>query len=69
MFCLDFNNVAIQPGVDVDESNVRICLPYMNIGLYIGDETPFTWPPNVLRNAADGAPLLTPDGQPLLIAG
>jgi len=68
-FCLDVNSVSIQIGQDLDNSDIRICLPYMNIQVEIGDEMPLVWPPDVLRNAADGAPLLTPDGGSLLIAG
>lgn len=68
-FCLDVNSVGISIGEDVDENNIRICFPYINIGMYIGNETPFVWPPDVLREAATGAPLLTPDGQTLLVAG
>ncbi len=68
-FCLDVNSVSIQIGQDLDNSDIRICLPYMNVGIRNGSEMPFVWPPDVLRNAADGAPLLTPDGDSLLIAG
>ena len=68
-FCLDINSVAIRIGEDVDPNNIRICLPFMNVQTEIGDETPTIWPPDVLRNAADGTPLLTPDGTPLLVAG
>ena len=68
-FCLDVNSVSIQIGQDLDGSDIRICLPYLNVGIENGNEVPLTWPPEVLRNAADGSPLLTPDGGSLLIAG
>lgn len=62
-------DVAIEPGFDMDQTFERICLPYMNVGIYIGDETPDVHPPDVLREAGTGAPLLTPDGETLLVAG
>lgn len=69
MFCLEINNVGIDPGFDMDEENIRICLPYMNIGIYIGDETPLIVPPDFLREAATGDQLYSPDGTPLLVSG
>ncbi len=69
MFCLDLMNVAIEPGVDIDEQNIRICLPYMNVQVEIGDLTPDVHPPDFLREARTGDQLFTPDGTPLLVAG
>lgn len=69
MFCLSIVDVQLRIGEADSFTPERICLPYMNVNMYIGDETPFTWPPDVLREAATGAPLLTPDGTPLLVAG
>ncbi len=68
MFCLDVNNVAIQPGVDVDELLIRICLPYMNVGMYIGNLTPVVFPPDFLRHSITGVVLLNEDGTPLLVS-
>lgn len=68
-FSIDVNSVQICPGGIACLSPERICMPYMNVGMYIGNETPFVWPPEVLREAATGTPLLTPDGQPLFVAG
>ena len=69
MLDLDISRVGVNIGTPFTCEIPRIALPYMNVGMYIGDETPNVWPPDVLRNAADGTPLLTPDGQTLLIAG
>lgn len=65
-FCLDVNSVGIQIGQDLDGSSIRICLPYMNVGMYIGNEVPFTWPPEYLRHSHTGEVLLNDDGTPLI---
>ena len=69
MLDLDISRVGINIGTPFSCEVQRINLPYMNVGMYIGNEMPFVWPPDVLREAGTGAPLLTPDGQQLLIAG
>jgi len=69
IYCLDIYNVGVDIGSEVDDDFERICLPFINVQLQIGDEFPTTWPPDVLRNAADGTPLLSPDGTPLFVAG
>ena len=70
IYCLDLYAVGVKIGIDPDRTPARICLPFINVQLQIGDEFPTTWPPDVLRNAADGTPLLDPEtGQTLLIAG
>ena len=68
-FCLDVNSVAIRIGSETVTEDKRICKPYIGVGSVIGDETPITWPDGILREAGTGEPLLTPDGDSLLIAG
>ena len=66
MFCLDLMNVAIEPGFDMEVENIRICLPYMNVQIEIGDLTPDIHPPGFLRHSETGEVLLNEDGTPLL---
>lgn len=68
IYALDIYRVGVGTSVEPDCDAPRISLPFMNVQLYIGNETSLTWPPDVLRNAADGTPLLSPDGTTLLIA-
>ena len=68
-FCLDVNSVSIQIGQDLDSSDIRICLPYMNVQVEIGDEMPLVWPPDYILNPKDGSIILNPKtGQPLINA-
>ena len=69
MICLNVGGVGARIGVSNNVTPKRICLPYINVGSSIGDETPDIHPPDVLREAETGAPLLTPDGETLLVAG
>ena len=69
IYCLDIDNVGVRIGSEPDAELIRICLPFMNVARRIGNLTEDTWPPDVLRNAADGSPLLSPDGTPLFVAG
>lgn len=68
-YCLDTYNVSIQIGSTPDFESVRICLPYINVGMYIGNLTPTEWPPDYLREVQTGFVLLAPDGTPLQPAG
>ena len=69
IYALDIYKVGVGIGIDPDRTPARICLPFINVQLYIGNEFPITWPPDVLREAGTGAPLLAPDGTPLFVAG
>jgi hypothetical protein len=66
---LDVYKVGVQVGTRLENPNNRICLPYMNVGLYIGNLTPNEWPPGFLREVQTGFVLLAPDGTPLQPAG
>jgi len=70
IYALDIYRVGVGIGIEPDCEPARINLPFMNVQLQIGDEFPTTWPPDVLREAGTGAPLLDPEtGETLLIAG
>ena len=66
-FC-DILEVGIKIGTEPDGISIRICLPYMNVGMYIGDETPDVHPPDFLRHSITGDVLLNEDGTPLLVS-
>ena len=68
-YCLDIDNVGVRIGIEPDAESIRICLPFINVAREIGNLTPLEWPPDVLREAGTGTPLLSPDGTPLFVAG
>jgi len=67
-YCLNIMDVGIRIGIDPDDISIRICLPFMNIGLENGNETPDVHPPEFLRHSITGDVLLNKDGTPLLVS-
>ncbi len=66
-FC-DILEVGIKIGFEPDGISIRICLPFMNVGLENGNETPDVHPPDFLRHSITGDVLLNEDGTPLLVS-
>ena len=66
--CLSIIDVGILIGYEPDVIPARICLPFMNVGIYIGGETPDIHPPEFLRHSITGDVLLNEDGTPLLVS-
>lgn len=67
IYALDIYKVGVLAGSEANNAPARICLPYINVGLYIGNLDPLEWPPDYLRHSETGEVLLNEDGTPLMI--